>query len=55
MAKEKEEQVTNCPACKKHLLKAKKYYRNGQYFCNKNCWVKMNKEAKAGSTEETES
>ena len=53
MAKVTEEKVTNCPACKKHLEKAKKYYRNGQYFCNKNCWEKMKKEAKEKSQEES--
>lgn len=35
-----EEVRKNCPACKKALKKAKKYYRNGQYYCNKNCWAK---------------
>jgi uncharacterized C2H2 Zn-finger protein len=30
----------NCPACKKALKRSKRYYRNGQYYCNKNCWVK---------------
>ena len=34
------EEVKNCPSCKKLLKKAKKYYRNGKYFCNKNCWKK---------------
>ncbi len=40
-----EEEIKNCPACKKHLKKAKRYYRNGQYYCNKNCWSTMVKKA----------
>ena len=40
----KEEEVKNCPACKKHLNKAKRYYRNSQYFCNKGCWKKVEEE-----------
>ncbi len=35
-----EEVRKNCPACKKALKRAKKYYRNGDYYCNKNCWAK---------------
>ncbi|MCX5681232.1 MAG: hypothetical protein NT079_02995 [Candidatus Omnitrophica bacterium] len=34
-----EEVRKNCPACKKALKRAKRYYRNGQYYCNKNCWI----------------
>lgn len=43
-----EEQV-NCPACNKHLLKKKKYYRNGKYYCGKQCWKvgQKKQEAKA--------
>lgn len=35
-----EEVKKNCPVCKKALKRAKKYYRNGEYYCNKNCWAK---------------
>jgi hypothetical protein len=35
-----EEVVKNCPVCKKALKRSKRYYRNGHYYCNKNCWVK---------------
>ena len=29
--------VKNCAACNKPLKKAKRYYRNGKYYCNKKC------------------
>lgn len=45
----KEEVKKNCPACKKALKKSKKYYREGGYYCNKNCWAK----AKAGASQES--
>ena len=32
--------VKNCPHCKKILSPAKRYYRNGAYYCNKNCFKK---------------
>ena len=35
------EVIKNCPACKKILKKAKRYYRNGKYFCTKNCYKKF--------------
>lgn len=41
MADEKKavvEEVKNCPACKKPLKKARRFYRNGAYFCNNNCY-----------------
>lgn len=28
----------NCFSCKKPMKRVKRYYRNGQYYCNKNCW-----------------
>ncbi|MFH1360532.1 MAG: hypothetical protein ABIJ41_05790 [Candidatus Omnitrophota bacterium] len=52
MAEEKTVEIaTNCLNCKKPLRKATKYYRNGQYYCNKNCWKAKSKapeEAKKG-------
>ncbi|MCR4337476.1 MAG: hypothetical protein NUV91_06695 [Candidatus Omnitrophica bacterium] len=30
--------IVTCPSCKKRLKKAKRYYRNGAYYCNRNCW-----------------
>ena len=38
MADQGNEELKNCGACKKPVLKAKKYYRNGRYYCNRNCW-----------------
>jgi len=44
------EVVRNCAECKKVISKAKRYYRNGFYYCNKNCFKK--KTAKAGQPAE---
>jgi len=41
------EEVKNCPACKKPLKKARRFYRNGAYYCNNNCFKKVQAEAKA--------
>ena len=43
MADEKEvkEVGKNCPSCKKILKRKKRYYRNGVYYCNKNCYKKV--------------
>ncbi len=40
MADEKEtaDGGKNCPSCKKPMPKIKRYYRNGVYYCNKNCF-----------------
>ena len=40
MADEKEvsEVGKNCPSCKKIMRRKKRYYRNGAYYCNKNCY-----------------
>lgn len=34
------EPVKNCAGCNKPLRKAKRYYRNGKYYCTKRCWKK---------------
>ena len=39
------EEVKNCPACKKPMKKARRYYRNGSYYHNKNCFNKARAEA----------
>ena len=31
------EEVRNCAGCNKPMNKAKRYYRNGKYYCNKGC------------------
>jgi hypothetical protein len=60
------EEVKNCPACKKPLKKARRFYRNGAYYCNNNCFKKAQatttkadaakeaKEAKAPAAEKFE-
>ena len=45
------EEVKNCPACKKPLKKARRFYRNGAYYCNNNCFKKLQAEAKAKTAE----
>jgi len=45
------EEVKNCPACKKPLKKARKFYRNGAYYCNNNCFKKVQATAKASAAE----
>ena len=39
------EEVKNCPACKKPLKKARRFYRNGAYYCNNNCFKAAHKKA----------
>ncbi len=34
------EAAKNCAGCKKSISRAKRYYRNGAYYCNKNCYQK---------------
>jgi uncharacterized Zn finger protein (UPF0148 family) len=51
------EEIKNCPACKKPLRKARRFYRNGGYFCNNNCFKKVQataQEAKAKAKAEAE-
>ena len=31
--------AATCTACGKRLNRKRWYYRNGQYFCKKRCWV----------------
>jgi len=42
MAEQKEvvEAIKNCAECKKQISRAKRYYRNGAYYCNKGCYKK---------------
>ena len=39
-AQEKAGPAKNCPSCKKILRRVKRYYREGGYYCNKNCYKK---------------
>ena len=34
------EAAKNCAGCKKPISRAKRYYRNGAFYCNKNCYKK---------------
>ena len=45
------EEVKNCPACKKPLKKARRFYRNGAYYCNSNCFKKVQATAAAAKAE----
>jgi len=43
------EKKSNCLACNKPIKKLKRYYRDGQFYCNKKCWrnyLKKSKEEK---------
>ncbi|MBU1121266.1 MAG: hypothetical protein KKF54_01020 [Candidatus Omnitrophica bacterium] len=42
-----EEKRKNCGNCNKSLLRVKRYYRNGKYFCNKSCFQTGLKKEKA--------
>ena len=48
------EEIKNCAACNKPMNKAKRYYRNGTYFCNKNCFKLKLKKDKAAQEEKKE-
>jgi hypothetical protein len=37
------EKQTNCPACNKPIKKLKRYYRDGKFYCGKECWRKVAK------------
>jgi predicted nucleic acid-binding Zn-ribbon protein len=45
------EEVKNCPSCKKPLKRARRFYRNGAYYCNSNCFKKVRSEAKVAAAE----
>ena len=36
------EETKNCAGCAKPMKRAKRYYRNGKYYCNKNCFKSKN-------------
>lgn len=38
--KEVAEIVKNCAGCKKPVKRARRYFRDGKYYCNFNCWRK---------------
>jgi hypothetical protein len=45
------EEVKNCPSCKKPLKKARRFYRNGAYYCNNNCFKKVQATIKSAAAE----
>ena len=47
-----EEMMKNCAHCKKAVLKVRRYYRNGRYYCSQNCWRAAKIKA-AAQTEES--
>ena len=47
------EEVKNCPACKKPLKKARRFYKNGSYYCNNNCFKNAQATAKEAAAKET--
>ncbi len=50
MADEKKEavleEVKSCAGCGKPIKRARRYYRNGKYYCNNNCFKGKGKAAK---------
>jgi len=44
--KPKEEKQTNCLSCNKPIRKLKHYYRNGKFYCSKQCWRSFLKKPK---------
>jgi hypothetical protein len=45
------EEVKNCPSCKKPLKRSRRFYRNGGYYCNANCFKKADAIVKAAKAE----
>ncbi len=46
--KERKEIGNSCVMCKKPLKRVKRYYRDGSYYCNNNCYTKkVEEDAKA--------
>lgn len=39
-AKVAQEKQINCLSCGKPIIKLKRYYRNGKFYCSKKCWRK---------------
>ena len=49
------EEAKNCASCKKPFKRPQRYYRNGKYFCNKNCWKKFQSSSQETAKETKES
>ena len=52
--KEMAEAAKNCAGCKKSISRAKRYYRNGAFYCNKNCYQKKMADLAAKAAEAAE-
>ena len=39
----KKEKPANCASCKKSIKNRRRYYRDGQFYCTKRCWVTATK------------
>ena len=55
MAVQLSEEMRKCGACGKNVKRAKRFYRNGRYYCNENCWRKKAAEKKGGDPEQAAS
>ena len=42
------EAVRNCAECKKPIKRARRYYREGAYYCNRNCYRRRMEKDKSG-------
>lgn len=51
---EEKEIGKNCASCKKHLKRSKRYYREGDYYCNKNCYQNKKEKDAAEAAKENE-
>lgn len=47
----KKEKPSNCASCNKSIKKKRWYYRNGRYYCTKECWRAAAKKEKAPKEE----
>jgi hypothetical protein len=45
MAEQKGEEKKSCVVCKKPVKRVRRYYRDGKYYCNINCWKKSKTKA----------
>lgn len=52
--KEMAEAAKNCAGCKKSISRVKRYYRNGAFYCNKNCYQKKKADLAAKAAEAAE-
>jgi len=46
VAKPAVEKQTNCLACNKPIRKLKRYYRDGKFYCSKQCWRNFKNKSK---------